>query len=132
MNCKKSWKKNTWNIRHLVDNSFVPSSKQPSIFNCRLTDLKCCNHLIFSLGTKEILWVHKSDFFKTLHFIIKWLHFLASNSCGPPKSEVVLWWSQVKGKRISQNWFCYWAAVLLGVGLTLVYVREKSSFFLYS
>ena len=38
--CKKSWRKNnTWNIRCLVYNSFVPSSKQPSV--CKLTDFKC-------------------------------------------------------------------------------------------
>ena len=31
-------KNNTCNIRCLVDDSFVPSSKQPSIIYCRLTD----------------------------------------------------------------------------------------------
>ena len=37
--CKKSWKKNnTWNITRLVDDSFVPSSKRPSVLNCKLTD----------------------------------------------------------------------------------------------
>ena len=35
----KSIKKNTWYIRLLVDISFVPLSKQPSIIYCRLTDL---------------------------------------------------------------------------------------------
>ena len=34
----KNVKKNTWNIRLLVDDSFVPSSKQPSVIYCRLTD----------------------------------------------------------------------------------------------
>ena len=39
--CKKSWKKNiTWNMRCLVDDLFVPSSKQPSITYCRLSDFK--------------------------------------------------------------------------------------------
>ena len=33
-------KNNTWNIRHLVDDSFVPSSKQPSVFYCKLMDLQ--------------------------------------------------------------------------------------------
>ena len=32
-------KNNTWNIRLLVDDLFVPSSKQPSVIYCRLTDL---------------------------------------------------------------------------------------------
>ena len=31
-------KNNTWNIRHLVDDSFVPSSKGPSVLYCKLTD----------------------------------------------------------------------------------------------
>ena len=35
---KKYEKNNTWNIRLLVDDSFVPSSKQPSVIYCRLTD----------------------------------------------------------------------------------------------
>ena len=35
----KSMKKNdTWNMRLLVDDLFVPSSKQPSVIYCRLTD----------------------------------------------------------------------------------------------
>ena len=32
-------KKNTWNIRRLVNDSFVPSSKRPSVLYCKLTDL---------------------------------------------------------------------------------------------
>ena len=40
--CPKSIKSikndNTWNIRLLVDNSFVPSPMQPSVIYCRLTD----------------------------------------------------------------------------------------------
>ena len=36
---KKPWmKNNTWNIRPLVDDSFVPSSKRPSVLYCKLTD----------------------------------------------------------------------------------------------
>ena len=31
-------KNNTWNIRRLVDVSFVPSSKRPSVLYCKLTD----------------------------------------------------------------------------------------------
>merc|ERR1712051_984568 len=33
-------KNNAWNIRLLVDDSFVPFSKQPSVIYCRLTDFK--------------------------------------------------------------------------------------------
>ena len=38
--CKKWRKKNTWNIRSLVDDSFGPSSKATSVLYCRLTDFK--------------------------------------------------------------------------------------------
>ena len=31
-------KNNTWNIKRLVDNSFDPFSKQPSVLYCKLTD----------------------------------------------------------------------------------------------
>ena len=33
-------KNNIWNIRRLVDNSFVPSSKQPSVLYYKLTDFR--------------------------------------------------------------------------------------------
>ena len=35
-------KNNTWNIRRLVDDSFVPSFKQPSVLYCKLTDFLIC------------------------------------------------------------------------------------------
>ena len=43
--CKSSIyeKNNTWNIRRLVDNSFVPSAQQTSVLYCRLTDFKPSN-----------------------------------------------------------------------------------------
>ena len=51
---KNIWTNTTWNIRLLVDDLFVPSSKQPSVIYCRLTDfyshfMKCpfmkeCNY----------------------------------------------------------------------------------------
>ena len=33
-------KNNTWNIRRLVDDSFVPSARRTSILNCKLADFK--------------------------------------------------------------------------------------------
>ena len=37
--CKKLWKKNhTWNIRRLVDESFVPANQRPSVLYWRLSD----------------------------------------------------------------------------------------------
>ena len=37
-------KNNTWNIRRLVDDSFVPSSKGLSVLYCKLTDLWTLSH----------------------------------------------------------------------------------------
>ena len=34
-------KKNTWNFRRLVDESFVPSAQRTSVLYCRLTDFWC-------------------------------------------------------------------------------------------
>ena len=58
--CPKSLKSikknNTWNIRLLVDDSFVPSSKQPSIIYCRLTYLKSdCQDCSIEKKVSEIL-----------------------------------------------------------------------------
>ena len=40
--CKKLWKiNNTWSIRRLVDESFVPASHRASILHCRLSDFTC-------------------------------------------------------------------------------------------
>ena len=36
---KKSYKNDTWSIKCLVDDSFVPLSKQTCVIYCRLTDL---------------------------------------------------------------------------------------------
>ena len=43
--CPKSnkiWKNNTWNVRHLVDESFVSSAQQTSVSYCRLSDFRSC------------------------------------------------------------------------------------------
>ena len=43
--CPKSirnYEKNTWNVRRLVDESFVPSAQRTSVLYCRLSDLKIC------------------------------------------------------------------------------------------
>ena len=41
-------KKNTWNVRHLIDESFVPSAQRTSvILCCRLSDLWWGNKLCF-------------------------------------------------------------------------------------
>ena len=36
-------KNNAWNIRRLVDESFVPASQRTSVLYCRLTDFKSDN-----------------------------------------------------------------------------------------
>ena len=33
-------KKNTWNVRHFIDESFVPSAQRTKVLYCRLTDFK--------------------------------------------------------------------------------------------
>ena len=47
--CPKSirnYEKNTWNIRRLVDESFVPYAQQTSVLYCRLSDLRpYCIHI---------------------------------------------------------------------------------------
>ena len=45
-------KNNTWNIRRLVDNLFVPSSKQPSVLYCKLTDFMCVTAVMRHLAGK--------------------------------------------------------------------------------
>ena len=40
-------KNDTWNIRRLVDESFVPSAQQTSVLYCRLTDFWCCLCFVF-------------------------------------------------------------------------------------
>ena len=37
-NFAKNHEKNTWDIRRLVNDSFIPSSKRPSVLHCKLTD----------------------------------------------------------------------------------------------
>ena len=43
-------KKNTWNIRRLVNDSFVPSSKRPSVLYCKLTDFTPQSHLTLTIS----------------------------------------------------------------------------------
>ena len=42
-------KNNAWNIRRLVNESFVPPSQQTSILYCRLSDFKSNNKLLLKL-----------------------------------------------------------------------------------
>ena len=39
--------KNTWNVRRLIDESFVPSAQRTSVLYCRLSDLWWGNKLCF-------------------------------------------------------------------------------------
>ena len=48
-------KNNTWNIRHLVDDSFVPSSKRPSVLHCKLTDFNTFRVLLEINGILNVL-----------------------------------------------------------------------------
>ena len=60
--CKILWKKNTWNKRCWVDESFVPSAQQTSILYCRLTDFRLawqCTLIHFHqlLSGSDFLWL---------------------------------------------------------------------------
>ena len=68
MECPKYKKNNTWNIRLLVDDSFVPSSKQPSVIYCRLTDFKIS--LILGLFLSRNIMV-----FDFPHFVFFQVHY---------------------------------------------------------
>ena len=58
-------KKNiTWNIRRLVDDSFVPSSKRPSVLYCKLTDYRwlCENERLSAiLSIYELFVIYLSE-----------------------------------------------------------------------
>ena len=57
--CKKLWRKNnTWNIRRLVDESFVPAIQRPSVLCWRLSDFKCRRFLLLLLSWQNclVLW----------------------------------------------------------------------------
>ena len=68
--CKKSWKKNnTWNITHLVDDSFVPSSQWPSVIYQILTDFKY--HSFWSKRDLDILSTSKWSSVKNIYVVGK-------------------------------------------------------------
>ena len=57
-------KSNTLNIRLLVDDSFVPSSKQSSVIYCRLTDFKNGWHFSFEWKFLTQQWLSRDPFLK--------------------------------------------------------------------
>ena len=59
-------KNNTWNIRLLVDDSCVPSSKQPIVIYCRLTDFRCAA----VRGRHLYLIIFKLEFFSLYSLVI--------------------------------------------------------------
>ena len=81
--CKILWKKNnTWNIRRLVDRSFVPSVQQTSVFFCRLTD------------------------FSTVQLCGVYLQFAAAPHSTPCASLIYSLWRKLergKGKKFRSN-----------------------------
>ena len=55
--CKILWKKNnTWNIRHLVNELFVPLAQRTSVLYCRLTHFRSikCNAMQACAALKEV------------------------------------------------------------------------------
>ena len=59
-------KNNTWNIRLLVDDSCVPSSNQPIVIYCRLTDFRCAA----VRGRHLYLIIFKLEFFSLYSLVI--------------------------------------------------------------
>ena len=51
-------KNNTWNIRRLVYNTFVPTSKPPSVLYCKLMDFFIMNYGKGNIKKKTFLLVH--------------------------------------------------------------------------
>ena len=73
-------KKNTWNVRHLLDESFVPSAQRTSILYCRLSDFRWQWHD----ESRWLLFLKKDDFIKIFSVVVgctdRWMfiqkHFL--------------------------------------------------------
>ena len=64
-------KKNTWNVKRLVDESFVPSAQRTSVLYRRLSDFT----------SQQILLDHLPDLFRsTLHSETK-MAILSAQSC---------------------------------------------------
>ena len=115
-------KNNTWNIRRLVDDLFVPSSQQPRILYCKLTDFKSTKNWSSNLAIPK--WWNYGSF---LYFF--WLHygyFYQNNRCNSVCSRNALTWKNFlslqchteSGGR-TQRWFSkLWA--IFG------FVREKA------
>ena len=62
-------KKNTWNVRHLVDESFVPSVQQTSVLYCRLTDFKIeKTNILFAICPSKIIFRAKMSTRSTRRF----------------------------------------------------------------
>ena len=56
----KKYKKNdTWNVKLLVDDSFVPSFKQPSVIFCRLTDFSRIAFVVFKEPIPIDKWINQ-------------------------------------------------------------------------
>ena len=87
-------KNNTWNIRRLVDESFVPSAQRTSVIYCRLTDLwsqdgwvmppslKWARLSSCQMGQrgakKEAVTTNLLSLFNTFLRLLKWLLFTYS------------------------------------------------------
>ena len=54
--CKKLWKNNTWNIKRLVDESFVQSNQRITyIEDCRI----CIPNISYYINANFLLWQYK-------------------------------------------------------------------------
>ena len=99
---------NTWNIRRLVNDSFVPSSQRPSVIYQRLTDF--WSHRRPVAAAASMAWPHGRR-----------PQAEAIESSGQGEEE----WGEKEGRRkeeqtvavlclLSRGWPCYYYSTILG------------------
>ena len=91
--CKEFIKKiNTWNIRCLGEESFVPAKQQTSVLYCRLSDFKC--FLFSEYNSDWFIWLHQIMCFKYFKRWIRtrnsWFTKFRSNWKRNKKSQDIL------------------------------------------
>ena len=62
--CPKSvrnYEKNTWNVRRLVDELFVPLAQQTSVLYCRLSNFKSLLPNLYTVATRNIGYLSTSS-----------------------------------------------------------------------
>ena len=78
-------KNNAWNIRHLVDESFVPATQRTSVLYCRLLDLWPMTAISMWQSRKDhlkgpispnLILLDNLKYFRIMHKLPQWLKML--------------------------------------------------------